>query len=109
MPMGLRYRRSLLGPMIAAMALVIAASASARTPKAKAPQQWQSLFTQAMEANATSAYRRGIVPAQQALRLARQIFGNRDLRTVLSLDILALLYLRDNNYGEAERAMAESW
>src|SRR5262249_15033356 len=108
--MALRRTRSLLGLMIAvtALAILVAPFASARAPKANATQQWQSLITQAMEANTARDYRRGITPAQQALRLARQTFGNRDLRTLISLDALALLYLGQNSYSEAEPLFREA-
>jgi CHAT domain-containing protein/tetratricopeptide (TPR) repeat protein len=108
--MALRRAQSLLRLMVAvtALAILMAPFASARAPKANATQQWQSLITQAMEANSARDYRRGITPAQQALRLARQRFGNRDLRTLISLDALALLYLGQNSYSEAEPLFREA-
>jgi tetratricopeptide (TPR) repeat protein len=110
MAIALRYMRSLLGLIIAvtALATLVAPFASARAPKPDAPQQLQSLLTQAVEANKAGDYRRGIALAKQALQLARQRFGNRHLATWVSLDALALLYRGQGRYAEAEPLYREA-
>jgi tetratricopeptide (TPR) repeat protein len=108
--MALRYMRSLLGSMIAvaAFATWVAPVASARAPKANPSQQLQSLATQMGEAAKAGDYRRGIPLAQQALRLARQTFGNRDPKTLVILVSLAQLYQRSGRSDEAEPLFREA-
>jgi CHAT domain-containing protein len=108
--MALRYSRSLLSLMIAvaAFAILVAPFATARAPKANPSQQLQSLATQMGEAAKAGDYRRGIPLAQQALRLARQTFGNRDPKTLAILVSLAQLYQLSGRSDEAEPLLREA-
>ena len=60
------------------------------------------------EAAKAGDYRRGIPLGQQALRLARQTFGNRDLKTLAILVSLAQLYQLSGRSEEAEPLVREA-
>src|SRR5215831_16397480 len=73
-------------------------------PKPPAPprRQWEALNAQGVEAYRAGDYSNGTKLAEEALGLARKAFGDRDPRTLSSLNNLALLYKSQGRYGEAE-------
>ena len=75
---------------------------------AQAPTEWQSLNAQMEEAYRPGDYVRGTAIAEHALKLARQMFGNRDPITLNSLNNLAGLYQAQGRYGEAEPLYQEA-
>jgi tetratricopeptide (TPR) repeat protein len=91
-----RFRRTAL---VAAVAVAVACPINAQAPTAE--QQWRSLIEQAIEAFNARDFPKGIPLAEEALRLARLIFGNR-AQILPSLGNLALLYRAQGRYGEAE-------
>jgi CHAT domain-containing protein/Tfp pilus assembly protein PilF len=108
--MALRRTQSLLRLtiLVAGFAILAVACASAREPKVNSSQQLQSLVTQVGEAAKAGDYRRGIPLGQQALRLARQTFGNRDPKTLAILVSLAQLYQLSGRSEEAEPLVREA-
>jgi CHAT domain-containing protein len=93
---------------VAVFAILAAPFAIARAPKDNPLQQLQSLVTEVGEAAKAGDSGRGIPPAQQALRLARQTFGNRDPRTLAILVSLAQLYQLSERTAEAELLFREA-
>ena len=108
--MTLQRAQSLLRLMVAvtALAILMAPIARARAPKADAIRQFESLAVQVAAAAKASDPRTGIPLAQQALRLARQAFGNRDPRTLISLVSLAGFYKLSGRSDEAEPLFQEA-
>ena len=108
--MALPRAQSLLRLMVAvtALAILMAPFARARAPKADATQQLQALVTQAAEAVKAGDFLAGIPPAQQAVRLARKTFGNRDPRTLASLVTLAQIYQLSGRSQEAQPLFGEA-
>ncbi|MET4201970.1 CHAT domain-containing tetratricopeptide repeat protein [Bradyrhizobium sp. LA6.12] len=99
---------SRLAIAVAAFAILAASFASARAPKDNPSQQLQSLVTEVGEAVKAGDASRGILPAQQALRLARQEFGNRAPQTLAILISLAQLYQLGGRSDEAEPLFREA-
>ena len=64
--------------------------------------RWQVLSAKAVAAYNRGTYAEGIASAEQALALARSTFGDRDPRTLTSLNNLAFLYVSQGRSGEAE-------
>src|SRR5215831_5780030 len=79
-------------------------------PKPPAPpkRQWEALNAQGVEAYRAGDYSNGTKLAEEALGLARKAFGDRDPRTLTSLDNLAGLYDSQGRYGEAEPLYREA-
>jgi tetratricopeptide (TPR) repeat protein len=73
-----------------------------------AQQQWQQLNAQVMEAYQAGDYAKGVASAEQALQLARKVFGARHPDTLQSLNNLAMLYQAQGRYGEAEPLLKEA-
>src|SRR5260370_14362218 len=86
----------------ATLAMMVVSPGGEQSPEADGPQQWQSLNAQEMEAYQAGDYSKGIALAEKALGLARQAFGDREPRTLSSLNNLALLYKAQGRYGEAK-------
>jgi tetratricopeptide (TPR) repeat protein len=83
----------------ATLAIMVVSPAGAQSPAADGLQRWQSLNEQAYQAG---DYSKGIALFEKALALGRQAFGDRDPRTLRSLNNLAFLYDAQGRYGEAE-------
>ena len=86
-----------------AIALIIAAMlwsdpAAGQTQQA----QWAELNEAAVAAYRAGDYAAGTDAAGAALNLARAAFGDRDPRTLRSLDTLAALYMVQGRSGEVE-------
>jgi hypothetical protein len=94
---------------IATIAIMVVSPAGARSPAADGPQQWQSLNAQAREAYQAGDYSKGIALAEKALGLARQTFGDRDPRTLTSLNNMAFLYQAQSRYGEGWLSTCPVW
>ncbi|MDE5454137.1 tetratricopeptide repeat protein [Bradyrhizobium sp. CSA112] len=71
-------------------------------------QQWQSLNAQVSKAYQAGEYSKGIAPAEKALALARGAFGDRDPRTLNSLNSAAMLYNLQGRYDKAEPLFQEA-
>ena len=99
---------SRLAIAVAALTILLASLASARTPNDSPSQQLQFLVTELGEAVKAGDSSRGILPAQQALRLARQEFGNRAPQTLAILISLAQLYQLGGRSDEAEPLFREA-
>jgi CHAT domain-containing protein/Tfp pilus assembly protein PilF len=99
------FRRIILA---AAVATLFASPAGAQPGKAAAQRQWESLSAQVSKAYQAGDYAKGIPLAEQALRLARQTFGDRDPKTLTSLNSLADLYKFQSRYTEAESLYREA-
>ncbi|MDE5454134.1 tetratricopeptide repeat protein [Bradyrhizobium sp. CSA112] len=103
-----RVAVSRLAIAVVAFAIFVASFASARSPKDNPSQQLQLLVTEVGEAVKAGDSGRGLLPAQQALRLARKVFGNRDPRTLAILVSLAQLYQLGGRSDEAEPLFREA-
>jgi hypothetical protein len=85
-----------------AFAVMVACPVDAQVPATHATQQWQSLYAQANEAYRGGDYPRATEFAEEALGLARQIFGDRAPQTLTSINNLASFYATQSRYAKAE-------
>src|SRR3954462_118453 len=84
--------------------LVSVASGQSATPA----EQWQALNQRLVEAYQAGQVNEAVPLAEQALELARQAFGPRHPKTLLSLNNLAGVLNIQGRYGEAEPLLRES-
>jgi hypothetical protein len=100
--------------LTATVAIMATWPVNAQAPAAVAQQstvndpQWQSLNRQMTEAYRAGDYKKGTLLAQEVLRLARQMFGNRAPLTLTSLNNLATFYEAQGRYREAEKPSPEA-
>ncbi|HYQ91971.1 MAG TPA: CHAT domain-containing tetratricopeptide repeat protein [Candidatus Competibacteraceae bacterium] len=71
-------------------------------------QRWETLNERAKQASQGGDYANGSTLEKQAYDLARQAFGERDPRILISLNNLAMLYWRQGRYSEAEPLLKEA-
>jgi Tetratricopeptide repeat len=86
---------------------MVAWPAGAQAPS-DAIQQWQLLNAEGQEAFRIGDYRKSVALVQQALRIARQMFGERDPRTLTTVNNLADAYRAQGLYSEAESLHREA-
>jgi hypothetical protein len=86
----------------------IAATMPALAQWADLNQRWEELNEQVEQAYQAGNHDDGSRLAEQAYALARKAFGNRDPRTLTSLNNLAGLYERQGRDGEAEPLYQEA-
>jgi hypothetical protein len=103
MPVNRTY--SFTGMLIVAvvMACLWPAPADAESPG----DAWNRLMDAAREAYYAGRYGDGVRSAEEALEIARATLGERDERTLTSLNDLALLYQGQGRYGEAEPLLVQ--
>jgi tetratricopeptide (TPR) repeat protein len=89
----------------ALLAIIVTLPAQAPTD---ARRQWEVLNGLSTDAYQAGNYSKGISLAEQALRLARQTFGERDPQIFTSLNNLAVLYRAQGRYSEAESRQNEA-
>src|SRR5215475_10108414 len=81
---------------------------SAASPLPEPSTSWGELNAAALKAYQEGQYDEGTGLAEQALALARQVFGPRHPDTLTSMNDLALLYASQGRYGEAEPLLTEA-
>ena len=106
MPRRWRLLYSIASLMV--LAIIAAWPAEGKGPATNPRLQWQELNGLAQHALLAGDYSKGAALAEQALRLARQNFGDRDPQTLTSLNTLASLYESQGRFGEAEPLYRES-
>src|SRR6266849_4188264 len=74
---------------VAALAIMVVWPAGAQVPTTDAAYRWQSLNEQLADGYQAGDYPKAVALAERALELARQAFGERELRTLTSLNDLA--------------------
>jgi CHAT domain-containing protein len=89
------------------LAIMMASPVWARTPAGNAAR-WLALNEQAVALSGAGDYAGGVRLAEEALDLARKLFGPRGRQTLTSLDNLAYLYHAQGRYGEAEQLNREA-
>jgi tetratricopeptide (TPR) repeat protein len=90
------------------LAIMAALPAHAQSPMTDVLQQWQSLTAQVAEAFQAGDYTKGSAIAEEALRMAQQTFGDRDPRTLTTLNSVAFLYRAQGRNDEAEALYREA-
>ena len=104
-PGRLSRTRSITGMLIVTvvMACLWPAPAGAESPA----DAWNRLMDAAREAYHAGRYGEGVRFAEEALEIVRTTLGERDERTLTTLNDLALLYQGQGRYGEAEPLLVQ--
>ena len=89
--------------VMAVMACLWPAPAGAESPA----DAWNRLMESAGEAYHAGRYGEGVRFAEEALEIVRTNLGERDERTLTTLNNLALLYQGQGRYGEAEPLLVQ--
>jgi tetratricopeptide (TPR) repeat protein len=99
-----------LARIASVVALTITTSwrVDAQAPAAESLGQWQLLDAQVVRALGSGDYVKGVALAEEWLALSREIYGDRDAKTLLSLDYLARLYQLQGRYADAELLFREA-
>jgi tetratricopeptide (TPR) repeat protein len=99
-------RLGLLALLIVALALSGWHAGAQPAPADEA--RWRSLNAAVIEAYRAGDFARSAAAAEQALALARQLFGPRHPDTLTSMNNLGAVYERQARYGDAEPLLRET-